>query len=30
MATKAKYTRVPATSDLAEKKADTDIILRRS
>jgi DNA-binding protein len=30
MSTRAKYTRLPAKSDVAETKADTDIILKRS
>lgn len=30
MSTRAKYTRVPAKSEVAETKADTDIILRKS
>jgi hypothetical protein len=30
MSTRAKYERVPAKSEVAETKADTDIILRRS
>ena len=30
MSTRAKYTRVPTQSEVAENKADTDIILRKS
>ena len=30
MSTRAKYTRLPAKSEVAENKADTDIILRKS
>lgn len=30
MATKAKYTRVQGKQETTEKKADTDIIMRRS